>query len=181
MKKTKELVLISTYVALSIVLDVFKSFLPFLNMPSGGSINIALIPIVFCSFHLGVKDGMITGLLWFVLSSMLGLNKYFVSFGQIILDYIIPSIVIGASAIAYKHKDINEIEFGILFTMLIRTLSLCISGAIYWFEEGMARGSKEAWLFSVSYNVPYSFATLIMLLIIIPVLLKTFGNNLYNN
>lgn len=173
MKKTKELTSISIYVALACVLDVIKEFIPFLNMPSGGSINIALIPIVLCSFHLGIKDGLITGALWFTISSIIGLNKYFISFGQIIADYIIPSTILGISSIFYKKKKVIECEFGILLAMLIRTFSICFSGAYYWFDKSEVAGSLNAWIFSLTYNVPYSLATLIMLLIIIPLLLKT--------
>ena len=173
MKKTTKLVTISIYVAIAIALDVIKEFIPFLNMPSGGSINIALIPIALCSFHLGIKQGLLTGFLWFVLSTLIGLNKYFISFGQIIFDYIIPSVILGAASFIYKKKNIFEIEIGLLITMLIRTLSICISGAYYWFDLSLAAGSVEAWSFSLIYNLPYSIASLIMLMIVIPLLLKS--------
>ena len=173
MNKTKKIVFISIYVAIALVLDFVKSFIPFLNMPSGGSVNIALIPIVLCSFHLGVYDGCVCGFLWLVVSCLLGLNKYFVSFGQILFDYIVPSIIPGISAIFYSKKKIVEIELGIFIAMLIRTFSICLSGAIYWFEESAAAGSIEAWNGSLIYNLPYSIATTIMLMIIVPLLIKT--------
>ena len=181
MKKTTKLVTISIYVAIAIVLDIIKEFIPFLNMPSGGSVNIALIPIALCSFHLGIKDGILCGLLWFIVSSLIGLNKYFISFGQIIFDYIIPSVILGVSSCFYKKKNLFEIEFGIIITMIIRTLSICISGSYYWFDMSLAAGSKEAWIFSLTYNLPYSIATLIMLMIIIPLLLKSIKKYLIIN
>ena len=55
--KTKELVLIALFIALAIVLDYIKEFLPFLNMPSGGSINIALIPVVVGKKYFAVFKG----------------------------------------------------------------------------------------------------------------------------
>lgn len=171
MNKTKKLVTISLYAALCIVLDVIKEFIPFLNMPMGGSINIALIPIALCSFKEGYKEGVAVGILWFIISSILGLNKYFVSFGQIVFDYIIPSLIVGLSSIFYRNKKISEMEIGIITVMIIRTLSIIISGAYYWYA-GAARGSIEAWTFSCAYNLPYSIATLIMLLIVIPILNK---------
>ena len=180
MNKTQRLVMISIYVALAIALDLVKEFIPFLNMPSGGSINIALIPIVICSFHLGIKEGMIVGTLWFVISSLIGLNKYFVSFGQIIFDYIIPSLIPGISAILYRKKNTIEIELGLLVMMAIRTFSLVLSGAIYWFDESVASGSYAAWSGSLIYNLPYSLATLLMLLIVVPLLLNSLKKYLYN-
>ncbi|MDO5440546.1 MAG: ECF transporter S component [Erysipelotrichaceae bacterium] len=180
MKKTYKLVTISIYVALAIVLDVIKEFIPLLNMPSGGSINIALIPIALCSFHLGIKEGLIVGSLWFIVTCLLGLNKYFISFGQIFFDYIIPSVIVGTSSFLYRKKKLIEIEFGIFITMLIRTLSICISGAYYWCESSEVAGSVNAWFFSLTYNLPYSIATLLMLLIVIPILLKSLKKYIYN-
>ena len=173
MSKTKELTTISIYVAIAIALDIIKEFIPFLNMPSGGSINIALIPITLCSFHLGIKDGLLVGILWFVVSSLIGLNKYFVSFGQIVFDYIIPSIIMGLSSIFYRRKKLIEIELGILLMMIIRTFSICLSGAVYWFDAALAKGSTEAWIFSLTYNLPYSLLTTLMLLIVIPLIFNS--------
>lgn len=172
MNKNKRLVFISIYCALALVLDYIKTFIPFLNMPSGGSINIALIPIVVCSFHLGLFDGMFTGFLWWLVSSILGLNPYYISISQYIVDYILPSIIVGISSLFYKKKNIFEIEIGILLMMIIRTFCLVLSGAIFW-PEGIASGSVEAWVMSLAYNLPYSIATLIMLLISIPIVLRS--------
>lgn len=172
MKKNQRLVFISIYCALALVLDYIKMFIPFLNMPSGGSINIALIPIVICSFHLGILDGIIAGLLWWLVSSVLGLNPYYISIMQYAVDYIIPSCIVGISSIFYKKKSFIEIEFGILMMMIIRTFCLVLSGAIFW-PEGIASGSVEAWSMSLVYNLPYSLATLIMLLIIVPIVLRS--------
>ena len=146
--------------------------MPFLNMPSGGSINIALIPVFVASFHLGVEDGIIIGLLWWLISFALGLNKWFVCLPQYVLDYIIPSGIIGISSIFYKKKNVKEMCFGIVLTMIIRTISIIISGAIYWPGE-LASGSKAAWVYSLTYNLPYSLATMIMLLITIPTITKS--------
>lgn len=171
MKKNQKLVFISIYCALALVLDYIKTFIPFLNMPSGGSINIALIPIVICSFHLGYLDAIVCGLLWWLVSSLLGLNPYYISIAQYIADYIFPSGIIGVSSIFYKNKNIFEIEIGIIFMMIIRTLCLLISGAIFW-PNGVASNSIQAWSASFVYNFPYSFATLIMLLIIVPIIIN---------
>ena len=172
MNKNKKLVLISIYCALAIVLDIIKSFIPFLNMASGGSINIALIPVVICSFHLGVIDGIVCGLLWWLISSILGLNPYYLNTMQYIIDYVLPSGIIGISSIFYFKKNIFEIELGIFVMMFIRTFLLVLSGAIFW-PGDVAGNSLAAWPASLAYNVPYSLATLIMLLVIVPLLIKS--------
>lgn len=172
MNKNKRLVFISIYCALALVLDYIKSFMPFLNMPTGGSINIALIPVVICSFHLGTFDGIITGFLWWMISSILGLNPYYISFLQYICDYVLPSSVVGLCSIFYSKKNIFEIELGIIFMMFIRTMLLILSGAIFWPGDA-ASNSLAAWSASIIYNLPYSIGTLIILMIVVPIVLKS--------
>lgn len=170
--KTRLLVFMSLYIAMAIVLDYIKEFIPFLNMAAGGSINIALIPIVVASFHLGYRKGITIGLLWWLLSFVLGLNRWFISIPQYFLDYIIPSGIVGMSSLFYKNKNNKEIICGVGLAMLIRTISVIISGAIYW-PGDLASGSVAAWIYSLSYNIPYSFLTTILLMILIPIIIKS--------
>ena len=171
--KTKDLVYIGVYVALTLALDFVKEMIPFLNMPQGGSINIALIPVVVASFHLGWKKGLIVATVWYIVSSLLGLNPYFVTVMQYLLDYVIPSIVIGAASIfAFKKRNLATIEAGIVVTMLIRTLCVILSGVYFWFPEGAAAGSAAAWTGSLTYNLPYSIATMVMLMIVVPLIIS---------
>ena len=169
MKKfeTKDLVLVAMYVALALVLDYIKEFLPFLNMPMGGSINIATIPVVIGSFHLGYKKGALIGLLWWLVSSLLGLNNDIVGIMQYLLDYIVPSVIIGCAAFFYRDRKVWQLELGIFVTMAIRTLSICVSGAFFWPGDA-ASGSAAAWIGSLSYNMPYCVATMVMLMVIVP-------------
>ena len=174
--KVKRLVFIAVYVAITIALDYVKEMIPFLNLPQGGSINIALIPIAFASFHLGYKEGFIIGLLWWAISSLMGFNEWFLNPIQYLLDYIIPSFIVGLSSIVYKKNYVTVI-LGIIITMIIRTLSIVLSGTYFW-PDGVAAGSKAAWIASLTYNLPYSIATLIVLLLVVPFLLRVFKERL---
>ncbi len=165
------MVFIAMYVALAIALDWVKELIPFLNMPQGGSINIALIPIVIASFHLGWQYGVFAGLLWWAITSLMGLNEWFLNVPQYIVDYILPSTVIGLAGLFYKKGSIVRAEIGIVFAMILRTLSVVISGVYFW-PDGVAAGSAAAWTASLAYNLPYSLATMVMLMIIVPVLLR---------
>lgn len=165
------------YVALALALDYFKEMLPFLNMPQGGSINIALIPIVLSSFHLGPVKGVAVAGLWWLISSLMGLNDSILNVVQYLLDYIVPSFIIGLAGIFYKKHTLLEIEIGIFLTMLIRTLSILISGVYFW-PDGVAAGSWAAWVASFGYNLPYSIATCVMLMIVIPLIMTRLKSQL---
>ena len=174
MNRTHRMVMISVYVAMALALDYVKSFIPFLNMSSGGSINIALIPIAVCSFHLGCFNGVVAGMLWWLVSSIMGLNPYFLNIVQYAADYIIPSGIVGLSSLFYRKKKIVEAEAGILLMMLIRTFFLVLSGAIFWSDEI----SWASWSYSLTYNLPYSLATCVMLMAVVPLVLRSFKNYL---
>lgn len=172
MTKTRRIVIISIFSCLSVVLDIVKAFIPFLNMPSGGSINISLIPIVLICFILGTKDGIACAVISFLISTIFGLNSIYISPVQYLFDYIIPSVCLGLAALFYKNKNILEMEFGIIFVMLIRTISIIISGTYFWFESTTVAGSSVALIGSIVYNLPYCLLTTIMLLLVIPLLKK---------
>ena len=173
--KTRQIAYMAMYLALAVGLDYIKELIPFLNMPSGGSVNIALIPIVLASFHLGVKKGVLLGLLWWFISFIMGLNSDFINIYQYLFDYILSSAVIGAGSFLYKKKSTSEVIIGILICMLLRTVFICISGAYFWVGD-LAAGSKEAWIASLAYNGPYCLATAVMLIVLMPILLKSLKN-----
>ncbi len=104
MKKfeTRDIVYIAFYCALAVLFDYANQFIPFLQMPNGGSINLAVIPVFIASYHLGATKGIVTGLLWWLIGLTLGLNNYMVSFSQTAFDYIIPAMIIGFASMMPK-------------------------------------------------------------------------------
>ena len=74
--KTKDLVYVGIYLALVLVLDLTKEMIPFLNLPFGGSINIALIPLTVASFHLGYKKAM---LIFYEQNNLYAFKQIFIS------------------------------------------------------------------------------------------------------
>ena len=169
-KRIRFLVYVAVYTALTLGLDYVKEMLPFLNLPNGGSINIALIPVMFASFHLGVGGGCAVGLLWWGISTLMGFNPWFLNVAQYALDYIIPSFIIGVSSfLCFGKKTIVKGEIGLFVTNALRTLSIVLSGVYFW-PDGVAAGSKAAWAASLSYNLPYCVATYALLAIVLPVL-----------
>jgi len=170
--KNKKLAFIAIYVALAIVLDYIKTFIPFLNLPSGGSVNIALIPIVLSGYHLGYKNGFLVSTIWLVLSVILGLNTYFINVFQYTLDYLIGNLCLGMCSIFYRKKTNLEIVIGICVMSLIKLITVVFSGMYYWTGEG-AQINIEGFIVSFSYNAPAIIITTIMLCVLIPILYKT--------
>lgn len=175
-ERTRKLVFVAFYAALSIVLNYCTKFLPM--MPNGGTVELPVIAFFIASYHLGWKYGMVTGLLGWLVGMIFGLNNYIVSPVQTLLDYIAPVLVTGMAAIFPKIKikekiSISNVYTGITMGMFLKYLSHTLAGVYFWFPEGSAAGSMAAWIYSAwTYNLFYNFVTWLIALMVVPVLLK---------
>ncbi len=170
--ETRDIVYIAFYCALAVAFDYITQFIPLLQMPNGGSINLAVIPVFVSSYHLGVGKGMATGLLWWLIGLTLGLNNYMVSPMQTLFDYIIPAVIVGAASIAPKVYKISNVYTGVIIMMMLKYASHVIAGAVYWFPEGEASGTAGAWMYSLGYNLWYNLVTLIIAAILTSIIVR---------
>lgn len=168
----KDLVLMAFYAALALVLDYVSAMIPFLQMPQGGSINLAVVPVFVASYHLGWKKGLVSGLLWWLIGFIMGLNNWYVDPMQYALDYIIPAAICGLAAILPRIGSISNLYSGVVVMMILKFISHVLSGVYYWPPEGAARGSVAAWTYSLGYNLWYNLATLVVALILVPLLVN---------
>lgn len=182
MTKTRKLILdivyMSFYVALGLCLTYLNELFPIIQMPNGGSLEYAVISCFVASYHLGWKKGFVVSLLTWLIGTMFGLHYRFVSWPQILLDYMIPYSILGLASIFPRIKmnrfTLSNIYVGIFVCMFIKYISQVISGVYYWFPEGEAAGSIAAWIYSAyTYNLGYNLITLIVALILTPKLINS--------
>ncbi len=157
------------YAALYIVLWYVGEFIPFLQMPQGGSIEIEFAAIFIASYHLGWKYGIFTALLSWLIQFALGGASWFLNPMQYILDYIVPLVVCGIASVYWRGK--GKYVIGVSVGMILKYISTVLSGVYFW-AEGMAAGSKEAWIYSLGYNLWYNLATCVVCMILVPFLLQ---------
>lgn len=168
--QTRDLIFIALYAALAVVLEYVNQFIPFLQMPQGGSINLSVVPVFIASYHLGWKGGAATGLIWWLLGFILGFNNWFLTPMQYALDYIIPAIICGLAALMPRIGKLSNVYSGVVVMMILKFASHVLSGVYYWPPEGAARGSAAAWTYSLGYNLWYNLATLVVAIILVPLL-----------
>ncbi|MEG0077908.1 energy-coupled thiamine transporter ThiT [Anaerorhabdus sp.] len=165
----KDLSYMALYVALSVVLEYVSKFIPILQMPSGGSITLGLLPVFMASYHLGWKKGFGVGLMWWLVSSLMGLNEWYLNPIQYSLDYIIPAAICGLASLFPKIGKVSNLYIGMIITMFARFAGQVVSGVYYWPANEVA-GSSGAWIYSLGYNFGYNFVTLIIAAILVPLL-----------
>ncbi len=160
------------YVALYVVLKFVGNFVPFLTMPNGGSIEVELIALFIASYHLGWVAGGCAGILSWLITIVLGFPMYFVQPVQIFLDYAGPLLVCGAAAVLFPFKKNPTVRVGcgVAIAMVLKYCLNVLSGVYFWFPDGAAAGSNAAWAYSLSYNLWYNVATLVVCVILVPLL-----------
>lgn len=166
--KIKDLVFMAFYLALAITLEYMSKMIPF-EMPFGGKLELHVIALFAASFHLGWQKGGIVAILVFVIETFLGLNKWLYTPGQIFLDYILPLLACGTAAL-YPKIIVNNVYSGVVIGMIVKYISHVLVGVYYWFPEGTAAWSMEAWAYSAGYNLTYCLPTLVVAVIVAPLL-----------
>ncbi|WP_075876997.1 energy-coupled thiamine transporter ThiT [Merdibacter massiliensis] len=159
-KNVKDLVFMAMYAALFAVLDVISnSFIPFLKMPNGGSIGISTVVLLVCSYHLGWKKAMISGVVSVLIQFVTG-PMYMSNLLGFFLDYLFAFSIYG---IASLFPNIGYFYTGVLITNFLRFVSHMIGGVLVW--ETTLWGS-------IIYNAPYMIATCIVGLILVPLIVQ---------
>ncbi len=150
-----------TEAAVMLAIATVLSLIKIIDLPYGGSVTIAsMLPIVIIAYRLGVKWGLITGLVYGIIQQLLGLNtlSYATTWKAvvaiIILDYLVAFMVAGLGGIfRNRMKQPTALAAGALFICVLRYICHVITGATVW--AGLSIPSTAALAYSLSYNATY--------------------------
>ena len=142
---TKTMIVISLFAACSVVLSKIK----LIQYPQGGGIDLlSSLPILMIGLLYGPMIGMTCGLITGILG-LFGL-VYIIHPAQFLLDYILPSMLLGISGV-FNCKDKKNIFMGCLLAILLKQIVHILSGCIYFSEY-----TWEGWnplFYSIVYNL----------------------------
>lgn len=120
---------IGFFVGIAVVLDLIFGF--FLEMPFGGSISIAMLPIFIVSVRRGWKNGMIAGLAYGLIQTMI--KVYFLSLPQYLLEYLVAFMVLGLSGVFRNSlTKPSALAGGVILGSMARYVVASIVGVIFW-------------------------------------------------
>jgi len=154
----------------------------------GGSISIAMVPIMVISFRRGIIAGLSCGLIVGTIQVIWG--GHILQFFQYILDYPVPYMVVGFAGIfTYLNKrKINYVSLimGALLAGFLRYFSHFLAGIIFWsayvpdeFSIGKSTLTGfNAFTWSVFYNGLYMIPT-ILLTVSVLIALYRYGKNIF--
>ena len=169
-KSTKNRVLMLTESAAMIAFATVLSIVKIVDMPYGGSVTAcSMLPLLIISYRYGTKWGLLTSFTYGVIQMLLGMDNltYATSFWAVIaiilFDYLFAFVVQGLGGLFRKLTKTQgqALCTAAIVTGLLRYLCHTVSGCTVW--AGMALPTKEALIYSLSYNLTYMLPEIIVL------------------
>jgi len=166
-------------VGLSIALATVLGMMKIWQMPQGGEVSLAMLPILLLAFRRGTGPAVIAGVLYGVVDAQL--NPYVVHWAQYILDYPLAYGLVGLAGLLsrkivavdeQKRRFVVPITFGVAIAALGRYAAHTLSGVIFFAEY--AEG-QPVLLYSAVYNSSVlisAVACVVAAVAIVPVLAR---------
>lgn len=154
-------------VALAIVIDLLMSFIP--GQPQGGSITLAVLPVLFFAYRRGTGAGVLAGLVWSATQMMIGgfyvppANTWWAIVLCVLLDYVLVFSITGIAPVFAKlcgQKRLLGYSVGAVAVGILRFISHALSGVILWGEY--APPEMNIWVYTVTYNAAYMVPNIIL-------------------
>ena len=152
------------------------SYLKLWRMPWGGSITLAMIPILLYAVRWGLGPGLIAGFVYGVLQFMFD-GGISIGWQSIIGDYLLAYAVLGFAGFVSRQR--SGIFTGTLIGGMARFLVHFVVGATLWAaympEEFLGMGMRSPWVYSLLYNLCYMLPNIALCLIVFALLYKPLG------
>lgn len=163
--------------ALMVAAAQILSMIKLWEMPWGGSIVLAMVPIILFSVRWGLSSGLLAGFVFGILQFAFD-GGFAIGWQSIIGDYLVAFTALGLAGIAKGKK--GGIYLGTVIGGAARFLVHYVVGATIWAEYmpeeflGLAMGSP--WFYSLLYNILYMGPNIIITLVVFALLSKPLGS-----
>ena len=153
--------------AIMVAIAQILSYIKLWEMPWGGSIVLAMVPIILFSVRWGLGSGLLAGFVFGVLQFMFD-GGFAIGWQSIIGDYLLAFTVLGLAGLM-KGKKLG-VFLGTLIGGVALFLVHYVVGATIWAAYmpdtffGMTMTSP--WIYSLLYNIAYMGPNIIITLVI---------------
>ena len=153
--------------AIMVAIAQILSYIKLWEMPWGGSIVLAMVPLSLFSVRWGLGSGLLAGFVFGVLQFMFD-GGFAIGWQSIIGDYLLAFTVLGLAGLM-KGKKLG-VFWGTLIGGVARFLVHYVVGATIWAAYmpdtffGMTMTSP--WIYSLLYNIAYMGPNIIITLVI---------------
>ena len=159
--------------AILIALAEILSLLPFYRFPWGGSIDLAMLPIILICVRWGFGPGMLAATAHAILQTLLE-GGIAIGWQSIIGDFLVAYMVLGLAGL-FKGKFVPAT----LVSCAARFLVHYVVGATIWAEympeEFFGMTMTTPWFYSLLYNAAYMIPDTALCLVVFALLQKPMG------
>ena len=155
------------------------SMLKLWEMPWGGSVTLAMIPILLYAVRWGFGPGVLAGFVFGVLQFMFD-GGFAIGWQSIVGDYLLAFTALGLAGLCRGKR--GGVFTGSLLGGLARFLVHYVVGATVWAEYmpesffGMTM--KSPWFYSLLYNLAYMLPNIAICLVVFAIMIKPLGKYL---
>ena len=157
--------------ALCIALAEILSFLPLYKMPWGGSVDLAMLPIILFCVRWGFAPGMVVAFAHAVFQTLFE-GGIAIGWQSIIGDFILAYTVLGLAGL-FKGKFVPATIVACVARFLIHYVVGATIWAEYMPETFFNMTMTTPWFYSALYNGAYMLPDMVILLVIGVILMKT--------
>ena len=153
--------------AIMVTIAQILSYIKLWEMPWGGSVVLAMVPIILYSVRWGLGKGLLAGFVFGVLQFMFD-GGFAIGWPAMIGDYLLAFTVLGLAGVVKGKK--YGVFFGTLIGGAARFLVHYVVGATVWAaympEEFFGMTMTSPWIYSLLYNIAYMGPNIIITLVI---------------
>ena len=157
--------------ALCIALAEILSFLPLYKMPWGGSLDLAMLPIIVFCVRWGFGPGLIVSFAHAVLQTLFE-GGIAIGWQSIIGDFIVAYTVLGLAGL-FKGKFYPATVVSCVARFLVHYVVGATIWAEYMPETFFNMTMTTPWIYSALYNAAYMLPDMLVILLVGVILMKT--------
>ena len=157
--------------AVMIALAEVLSFLPLYKMPWGGSIDLAMLPIILFCVRWGFAPGMVVAFAHAVFQTLFE-GGIAIGWQSIIGDFLVAYTVLGFAGL-FKGKFVPATVVACVLRFLVHYVVGATIWAEYMPETFFSMTMTTPWLYSALYNAAYMLPDMVVILVIGVILMKT--------
>lgn len=157
--------------AIFIALAEILSFLPFYRFPWGGSIDLAMLPIIMVCVRWGFGPGMLAAVAHAILQTLFE-GGIAIGWQSILGDFLIAYSVLGLAGL-FRGKFVPATVVACGARFFVHYVVGATIWAEYMPEEFFGMTMTTPWIYSALYNGAYMLPDMVMVLIAGMLLLKT--------
>ncbi|MDY0346599.1 MAG: ECF transporter S component [Acholeplasma sp.] len=141
-------------VSIAVVFELLSKMVPFLQMPFGGSVSLAMLPVIIVAIRHGMGYGMMAGFVFGIVNYLIDGYAFF--WGSFVFDYSLAFVALGLGGLFSKKAlsgDVMSFVYAVLLASFARYIMHSLSGVLFFAEYA---GDHNVLIYSfILYNGPY--------------------------